>query len=201
MQHNRASGIDRRTLLKNSAATGAALAVGSVATPALAQNKPIKLGVCQPTDRTAGGIRGSGQFHHQQLQRCHQGQHQDRQCYGAGGGCGQGQPVEPQPRRSGGEGPHRPGQDRSHAGRLDPGDHQPGLDPMRDRGGALHFQPGAVATLVHRPSSQSGRRAARLERFQLHVSFLLGARGRNRCLHQHVEPASDEQIGRRSVSQ
>jgi branched-chain amino acid transport system substrate-binding protein len=48
MQRNRAGGIDRRTLLKNSAATGAALAVGSVAMPAIAQGKPIKLGYVSP---------------------------------------------------------------------------------------------------------------------------------------------------------
>ena len=48
MQRNRAGGIDRRTLLKSSAATGAALAVGSVAMPAIAQGKPIKLGYVSP---------------------------------------------------------------------------------------------------------------------------------------------------------
>ena len=45
---------------------------------------------------------------------------------------------------------------------------------MRDRGGALHFQPGALAALVHRPPSQSGRRAARLEAFNYTYHFFWG---------------------------
>ena len=41
-------GIDRRTLLKYSAAGSAALASGSVFTPAIAQQKPIKIGFVSP---------------------------------------------------------------------------------------------------------------------------------------------------------
>jgi branched-chain amino acid transport system substrate-binding protein len=41
-------GLDRRTLLKYSAATGATLATGSVAAPAIAQAKTIKLGYVSP---------------------------------------------------------------------------------------------------------------------------------------------------------
>src|SRR5262249_13729963 len=49
MKPNRASaGIDRRTLLKNAAATGAVLATGAVAMPAVAQAKAIKLGYVSP---------------------------------------------------------------------------------------------------------------------------------------------------------
>jgi branched-chain amino acid transport system substrate-binding protein len=49
MKRNRASaGIDRRTLLKSSAATAAVLTTGAVAMPAIAQAKPIKLGYVSP---------------------------------------------------------------------------------------------------------------------------------------------------------
>jgi len=41
-------GVDRRTLLKYSAATGATLAIGGVAAPAIAQAKTIKLGYVSP---------------------------------------------------------------------------------------------------------------------------------------------------------
>src|ERR1700756_3265076 len=41
-------GIDRRTLIKYSAASGAALAAGAVCTPAIAQAKTIKLGYVSP---------------------------------------------------------------------------------------------------------------------------------------------------------
>jgi branched-chain amino acid transport system substrate-binding protein len=41
-------GIDRRTLLKSTAATGAALATGTVAMPAIAQARPIKIGYVSP---------------------------------------------------------------------------------------------------------------------------------------------------------
>ena len=50
---NKRGGFDRRELLKYSAATGAALAAGSVAAPAIAQAKTIKLGyVRDESDRT-----------------------------------------------------------------------------------------------------------------------------------------------------
>ena len=157
--------------------------------------------LCQPADRAARRLRRSRQLHHRQFQGSDQGRHQDRQRHRAGRGRRQGQPVQSEPRRRGRQGSDRPGQDRPDAGRLDAGDHQPGLDPMRDRGGAVHLDGGAVAALVHRPAGQSRRRAAGMEALQLHLSLLLGARGRHRRLHQHVEPGRDQQIGRRPVSQ
>jgi len=48
MTHSNKRGIDRRTLLKYSAATGATLASGTVAAPAIAQAKTIKLGYVSP---------------------------------------------------------------------------------------------------------------------------------------------------------
>ena len=60
---------------------------------------------------------------------------------------------------------------------------------------------GAVAALVHRPAGQPGRRPAGLEAVQLRLSLLLGPRGRDRGLHQHVGPAADQQDGRRAVPQ
>ena len=48
---------------------------------------------------------------------------------------------------------------------------------------------------------QHPERPQELEAVQLHVSFLLGAGGRDRRLHQHVAAAQNRQIGRRAVSQ
>ena len=110
----------------------------------------------------------------------------------------QGQPVQSQPRRRGRQGADRRRRDRPDARRLDAGDHQPGLHPMRDRGDAVHLDGGAVAALFHRPAGEPWRPDL-VEAVQLHLPLLLGARGRHRRLHQHVGPARDQQIGRRPL--
>ena len=156
--------------------------------------------LCQPADRPARRVRRSRQLHHREFQGGRQGRHQARQRRRSGGSRRQGQPVESEPRRAGRQGSDRPGQDRPDAGGLDAGDHQSGLDAMRDRRGAVHLDGGAMAALVHRPPGRSGRRAAGMEEVQLHLSLLLGARRRHRGLHQHVGPGADQQIGRRPVS-
>jgi branched-chain amino acid transport system substrate-binding protein len=74
--------IDRRTLLKYSAATGAALSVG-LKSPAIAQVRAIKLGYVSPLTGTARSLCGSRQFHHRQFQGSGEGRHQDRQCHRA----------------------------------------------------------------------------------------------------------------------
>ena len=165
--------IDRRTLLKYSAATGAVLSVG-VKSPAIAQTRAIKLGYVSTAHRAARRLCRSRQFHPRQFQGSDQGRHQDRQRHRAGRSHRQGQPVESEPRRRSRQGPDRPGQDRPDAGRIDAGDHQPGLDPMRDRGGAVHLDRGAVAALVHRPAGQSRRRAAGMEAFNYTYHFFWG---------------------------
>src|SRR5271169_1026857 len=48
--------------------------------------------------------------------------------------------------------------------------------PVRDRGGALHLHRRAVATLVHRTPGEPGGWAASVEAVQLHLPFFLGAR-------------------------
>jgi branched-chain amino acid transport system substrate-binding protein len=55
-------GVDRRTLLKYSAATGAALATGSVAAPAIAQAKTIKLGYVSPQTGPLAGFAEADNF-------------------------------------------------------------------------------------------------------------------------------------------
>ena len=112
---------------------------------------------------------------------------------------GQGQPVEPEPRRGSREGADRRRRGRPDARRLDAGDDQPGLDPVRDRADAEHLHHGAVAALVHRPAGRSGRRPARVEALRLHLPLFLGARGHHRGVPQHVEPARHQQGGRRPL--
>ena len=130
--------------------------------------------LCQPADRAARRLRRGRQFHHRQFQGSDEGRHQDRQRDRAGRGHRQGQPVQSEPRRRGRQGADRPGQDRPDAGRLDAGDDQPGLDPVRDRGGAVHLDRGAVAALVHRPAGQSRRRAAGWKGFNYTYHFFWG---------------------------
>ena len=57
---------------------------------------------------------------------------------------------------------------------------------------------GSRGSSAGRPIRPADRRHGSL---QLHLSLLLGARRRHRRIHQHVEPARDQQIGRRPVSQ
>jgi branched-chain amino acid transport system substrate-binding protein len=75
----------------------------------------------------------------------------------------------------------------------------PRVHPVRDRGGGLRLDQGAVAAVVHRPAGQSRRRPAGLEALQLRLPLLLGPGGRDRRLHQHVEPGRDQQVGRGAV--
>ena len=56
-------GIDRRTLLKYTAATGAAAATGSLAAPAVhAQAKPIKIGYVSPATGPLAAFAAADQF-------------------------------------------------------------------------------------------------------------------------------------------
>ena len=183
--------IDRRTLLRCSAVTGAALAAG-VAMPAIAQTKPIKLGYVEPADRAACGFRRSRQLHHRAASRTRPKaasrsatrRHRSRSWSRTAS------PTRTAPREVAKDLIVQR-QGRPHArSRVDARDDESGLDPMRDRGSAVHLdtsRPGSPGSSAARPIR---RRPAGLEAVQLHLSFLLGARGRHRGLHQHVEPAS-----------
>ena len=98
--------IDRRALLKSSAAAGAALAAG-IAMPAIAQTRADQARLCQPADRAARRVRRSRQLHHRQFQGSRQGRHQARQRHRSGRSRRQGQPVKSEPRRAGRKGSDR----------------------------------------------------------------------------------------------
>ncbi|MGZ8388578.1 MAG: twin-arginine translocation signal domain-containing protein, partial [Rhodoplanes sp.] len=55
-------GIDRRTLLKYTAATGAAAATGTLGAPAIAQAKPIKIGYVSPATGPLAAFAAADQF-------------------------------------------------------------------------------------------------------------------------------------------
>ena len=193
------TGIDRRTLLKYSVAGGAALTTGAVYAPAVhAQAKPIKLGYVSPQTGPLAAFAEADNFVLGAVPRGDEGRPQGRQRHAPVEVMRQGQPVQSQPRRRSRQGADRPRQGRSDAGRLDAGDHQSGLRPSaRSRRWPCVSTNGAVAALVHRPAGQSRRRPAGLEAVQLHLPLLLGPGGRDRRLHQHVEPGRDQQVGRR----
>ena len=109
----------------------------------------------QPADRAARRLRRGRRVHPRPVprEREERARHRRHQLCRRGGG--EGLAVQPQPRRRGRQGADRRRRDRPDAGRLDAGDHQPGVDAVRDRGGALHLDHGAVAALVHRPPGQS----------------------------------------------
>ena len=76
----------------------------------------------------------------------------------------------------------------------------PVADHVRGRGDAVHLDGRAVAALFHRPPAEP-RQSRLVEAVQLDVPLLLGARGRDRGLHQHVGTGSDQQVGRRALPQ
>ena len=141
--------------------------------------------LCQPADRTARRVRRSRQFRDLEFPQHRARRAQDRQRQLSGRGRRQGQPVQSQPRRRRCARTDRVEQDRPDAGGLDAGDHQPGRDHVRGRRDALHLDGRAVAALFHRPPAEP-RQSRLLEAVQLDLPFLLGARGRDRGLHQHV---------------
>ena len=187
---NSRSGIDRRSLLKYSVAGGAALATGTVYAPAVhAQAKPIKLGYVSPQTGPLAAFAEADNFVLGQFREAMKG----------GLKIGNAtRPIEvsvkdsqsnPEPRRRGRQGADRARQGGPDAGRLDARDHQSRVHPVRDRGGGVRLDQGAVAAVVHRPAGQSRRRPASLETLQLRLPLLLGPGGRDRRLHQHVGPA------------
>ena len=178
--------VNRRSFIKASAATGAALATGSVFAPAARAAKTIKLGYVSPQTGPLAAFAEADNFVISSFLES------------VKGGLKLGSatlPVEVIVKDSQSN-PNRAAevakelivsrQDRSDAGRLDAGDHQSGFDAMRDRGGALHLHRRAVAALFHRPPGRTRRRSAGMEALQLHLPLLLGSRGRHRRLHQHV---------------
>ena len=163
----------------------------------------IKLGYVSPQTGPLAAFARGRRLHHRQFQRT------STKGIGIEGAAGafdvevvvKDSQSESEPRRGSRQGADRRRRDRPDARRLDAGDHQPGLDPVRDRGGAVHLDGRAVAALVHRPPGQSGGGPPAVEAVQLHLPLLLGPRGRHRRLHQHVGPARDQQIGRRALPQ
>ena len=148
--------LSRRTFLKGSAATGAVIAGGPIFAPAvhaaaqrsrsaMSARRPVRSRLsARPTSssstassKTRGQLNLGGDDYSVEVDR-------------------QGQPVRPEPRGRGRQGPHRHRRDRHDARRLDAGDHQPGRRAVRDRGRALRLHRGAVAALLHRPPSDPG---------------------------------------------
>ena len=156
--------------------------------------------LCQPADRAAGSLRRGRRVHPRAVPRDGEERARHRRQELCGRGHRQGFAIQSEPRRRSRQGADRRRRDRPDAGRLDAGNHQSGVDPVRDRGGALHLHHGAVAAVVHRPPGQSGR-PGKLDAVQAHIPLFLGAGRRDRRLHQHVEPARDQQGGRRAVPQ
>ena len=92
-------GIDRRTLLKYSAAGSAALASGSVFAPAIAQQKPIKIGFVSPQTGPLAAFAEADNFVLGQFREATKGGLKIGQCHAADRSHRQGQPVESEPRR------------------------------------------------------------------------------------------------------
>ena len=191
--------VSRRAVLKTSMATGAALAAGSVFAPPVHAAKSFRIGYVSPQ---TGPLAAFGEADSFVISNCLET---------VKGGVNVGAatlPVEVAVKDSQSN-PNRaaevakelivPNKIDLDAGGVDAGDDQPGFDPMRDRGGAMHIDFGAVAALLHWPSGQPGRRPAGLEAVHLYLSLLLGARGYHRGFHQHVGPGAYGQVGWRLV--
>jgi ABC-type branched-subunit amino acid transport system substrate-binding protein len=187
--------VSRRAVLKISTATGAALAAGSVFAPAVHAVKTFKIGYVSPQ---TGPLAAFGEADNFVISNF-----LDTVKSGVNVG-GVTLPVEVAVKDSQSNPNHAAevAKELIVSNKIDlvlvastPGDDQPGFDPMRDRGGAMYIDPGAVATLLHRPSGQSGWRPASMEAVHLHLSLLPGARGPHRGFHQHVGPGAYGQVG------
>ena len=146
-------------------------------------------------DRPAGAVRRGGQVGHRSDEDRVQGRPDDRRQEVRGAGNPEGQPVQSEPRRRGGERPDPQGQGRAGADGRHAGDCQPGERCLRTQRGALHLQRGAVAAVVLRTQGRSG------QGLRLDVPHLLGAGRRHRQLHRRLEDGAHEQEGRRPVPQ
>jgi hypothetical protein len=193
------AGIDRRALLKSSVAASAALA--TVAMPAIAQTRPIKLGYISPQTGPLAAFAEADNFIIANF----------KEATKAGIKLGNATvPVEVVVKDSQSN-PNRAAQvakDLIVQDKIDlmlvastPETTNPVSNAMRDRRGAVHLDGSALAALVHWPPGRSGRRASCMEEFQLHLPLLLGARRRYRGLYEHVEPGADQQISWRSFSE
>ena len=131
-------------------------------------------------DRPARDLRRARCFRAGRLPDSGGRRHQDRQRDPSGRSHRQGQPIQSQPRRRSGERTDPRQQDRPDGGRAHPGYGQPGGRCLRDQRGALPVDRRAVAALFLRPQGQPG------QGLQVDLSFLLGRRGADRDLHQHV---------------
>ena len=145
--------VNRRAFMKASAATGAALAAGSVFAPAVHAAKRIKLGYVSPQTGPLAAFAEADNFVISNfLETVKDGVKVGSATYPVEV-VGQGQPVQSQPRRRSRQGTDRRRQDRPDARRLDAGDDQSGVDAMRDRGGAVRLH----AWRRGSPSSSAGR--------------------------------------------
>jgi branched-chain amino acid transport system substrate-binding protein len=173
----RKSGSDRynrRTFIKASAATGAALATGSVFAPAVRAAKTIKLGYVSPQTGPLAAFAEANSFIISNFQNAvKDGIKVGNAAY----------PVEVVIKDSQSN-PNRAAEVAKQLivdDKVDlvlaastPENHQPGVDAMRDRGDALRHHHVPVAAVFHRPAGQSGRWSACVEAVQLHLSLFLG---------------------------
>ena len=149
--------VNRRAFMKASAATGAALAAGSVFAPAVHAAKSIKIGYVSPQTGPLAAFAEADNFVISNfLETVKDGVKVGSATY----------PVEVAVKDSQSN-PNRAAEVAKElivGNKIDlmlvastPETTNPVCDAMRDRGGALHLHGGAVAALLHRPSGQSGR--------------------------------------------
>ncbi len=192
--------FNRRTFMKASAATGAALAAGGVFAPAARAAKTIKIGYVSPQTGPLAPFGEADKFVTANFQSfAKDGLKIGNATY----------PVEVIVKDSQSN-PNRAAEVAKElivSDKIDlmlvastPETTNPVSTQCEIEEVPVHLHGRAVAALFHRPASRS-RRAADLEAVQLHLSLLLGARGRHRRLHQHVGPGRDQQIDRRPVPQ
>ena len=184
----------RRQLIQAGGALAGASALGfPYLALGAAEDHPHRLRFA--ADRAAGPVRRGGQLHAEPDPRAAQGRVDHRRHQVRRRDPGQGLAVQPESRRRSGGRSDPEGQDQPDAGRQHARDGQPGQRPMRAERGALRVQPRALAAVVLRAQGRS-RQGLRLD-----LPLLLGAGGRHRGVHQHVEDAADQQESRRPVPQ
>ena len=191
--HLNVMSFDRRRVLQGIAGGFAAAGSTKLFAPAVrAANKPIKIGYVSPKSGPLAAFAEADDFVLGEFRRFIRTASRSERNLSGQVVTKDNQSIEP--RRRGRQGGDLPRQCRPDRGRRYPRDQQAGGDAVRARASAVHLDRRTLADQLHRPAGQS-RRSKELEAVRLHVPLFLGARGRDRRLHRHVEPGRNKSVG------
>ena len=166
-----------------------------------ARRQDLQARICQPANRSAGGLLGKRRFHNCEFPEHRERRDQGGQCQLSGRSDREGQPVQIRACASDMAG------DLIASDKIDlmlVASTPETTNPVASRCEAQGTP--CLSTVAPWQPYFIGRQSnpgesGLLEAVRLYLSFLLGARRRHRGLHQHVGTARYRQVGRRPVPQ